>query len=98
MTGSSFVIDDMGLGSRLELINILLPAITLGIRPLAVIVHLTRNSLINELSSEYVLFAQSKGFDKLYILLFSCVKKLNDICCYRYIRLVCWNVFRSSFC
>ena len=74
MTGSLFVIDDMGLGSRLELKNLLLPAITLGIRPLAVIVHLTRNSLINELSSEYVLFARSKGFDKLYILLFHALR------------------------
>ncbi len=70
ITGSLYVLDDFGDDEILILKNLLLPAITLGIRPLAVIVNLTRNALIDELSSDYILLALSKGYSMLYVIVF----------------------------
>ncbi len=61
MTGSLFSVDDFGEGDYLDLKNLVLPAITLGIRPLAVIVELTRNSLLEVLSQDYIRTARAKG-------------------------------------
>ncbi|NNE55698.1 MAG: ABC transporter permease, partial [Flavobacteriales bacterium] len=44
--------------------NLILPAITLGIRPLAVIVQLTRSSLLEELSQDYIRTARAKGLSE----------------------------------
>ncbi len=74
ITGSLYVVDDFGDGEILMLKNLLLPAITLGIRPLAVIIHLTRNALIDELSSDYILLAQSKGYGMLYVVIFHALR------------------------
>ena len=54
MTGSLYEVDDFGEGSTLQLKNLLLPAIVLGIRPLAVIIQLMRNSLLEVLNEDYV--------------------------------------------
>lgn len=61
MTGSLFEVDDMGEGVHLQLKNLILPAITLGIRPLGVIIQLTRGSLLEELSQNYIQTARAKG-------------------------------------
>lgn len=61
MTGSLYEIDDYGEGKHLTLKNLILPAITLGIRPLAVITQLTRNSLLEVLSQDYIRTAYAKG-------------------------------------
>lgn len=61
MTGSLYTVDDMGNGSYLNLKNLLLPAITLGIRPLGVIIQLTRGSLLEEINQDYVRTARAKG-------------------------------------
>ncbi|MBA5630281.1 ABC transporter permease [Moheibacter lacus] len=61
MTGSLYEIDDMGEGKHLELKNLILPAFTLGIRPLAVITQLTRNSLLETLNQDYIRTAFAKG-------------------------------------
>lgn len=61
MTGSLYEIDDMGEGKHLALKNLILPAFTLGIRPLAVITQLTRNSLLEVLSKDYIRTAKAKG-------------------------------------
>ncbi len=61
MTGSLFTQDDYGNGEYLDLKNIILPAITLGIRPLAIITQLTRSSLLDVLSQDYVRTAKAKG-------------------------------------
>ena len=61
MTGSLYEVDDFGEGSTLQLKNLLLPAIVLGIRPLAVIIQLMRNSLLEILNEEYVRTAKAKG-------------------------------------
>ena len=61
MTGSLYEVDDMGNGKYLALRNLILPAITLGIRPLGVIIQLMRGSLLEELSQDYVRTARAKG-------------------------------------
>lgn len=61
MTGSLYEIDDMGEGKHLALKNLILPALTLGIRPLAVISQLTRNSLLEVLNQDYIRTAYAKG-------------------------------------
>lgn len=61
MTGSLYEIDDFGEGKHLVIKNLILPALTLGIRPLAVITQLTRNSLLDVLSQDYIRTAYAKG-------------------------------------
>jgi peptide/nickel transport system permease protein len=61
MTGSLFTVDDYGRGEYLSLSNLILPAITLGVRPLAVIIQLTRSSVLETLSQDYVRTAFAKG-------------------------------------
>jgi peptide/nickel transport system permease protein len=61
MTGSLYTVDDMGNGTYLELKNLILPAITLGIRPLGVIIQLTRSSLLEEMNQDYIRTARAKG-------------------------------------
>lgn len=61
MTGSLYEIDDMGEGKHLVLKNLILPAFTLGIRPLAVITQLTRNSLLETMNQDYIRTAYAKG-------------------------------------
>ena len=69
MSGSLLAVDDFGNGSFIELKNLILPAFTLGIRPLAVIVELTRNSLLDVLSQDYIRTARAKGLSKTRIIL-----------------------------
>lgn len=64
LTGSLYEVDDYGIGRHLTLKNLILPAITLGIRPLAVITQLTRNSLLDVLSQDYIRTAYAKGLSK----------------------------------
>ena len=45
----------------LKLKNLILPALTLGIRPLAIVVSLTRSSLLDVLSQDYIRTARAKG-------------------------------------
>ena len=61
MTGSLYTVDDYGRGEYLTLSNLILPAFTLGIRPLAVIIQLTRSSVLETLSQDYVRTAVAKG-------------------------------------
>ena len=74
ITGSLFVIDDFGVEEKISLRNLVLPVVTLGIRPLAVIMHLTRSALIDELNSDYILLARSKGFSMFYVIVFHALK------------------------
>lgn len=61
MTGSLYSVDDFGRGEHLSLTNLILPALTLGMRPLAVVTELARNSLLEALSMDYVRTAKAKG-------------------------------------
>jgi peptide/nickel transport system permease protein len=59
--GSLFSVDDYGNGRYLDLKNLILPALTLGVRPLAIIVQLTRSSMLEVLSQDYIRTAFAKG-------------------------------------
>ena len=61
LTGNLYEIDDLGEGIHLRLKNLILPAFTLGIRPLAIIIQLSRNSMLDVLSQDYIRTAKAKG-------------------------------------
>ncbi|RDK84708.1 ABC transporter permease [Marinirhabdus gelatinilytica] len=61
MTGSLYEVDDFGEGSYIQWKNLILPAIVLGIRPLAVVTQLMRNSLLEVLNQDYIRTAKAKG-------------------------------------
>lgn len=61
MTGSLFEYDDMGNGEILRLDNLILPAITLGMRPVSAIMQLTRSSMLDVMSQDYIRTARAKG-------------------------------------
>lgn len=61
MFGTLYSVDDLGRGEYLDLKNIILPAFTLGMRPLAIIVELTRSSMLDVLSQDYIRTARAKG-------------------------------------
>lgn len=68
MTGSLYEVDDFGEYQYIQWKNLLLPAIVLGIRPLAVVVQLMRNAVLEILSEEYVRTAKAKGLRRYQIM------------------------------
>lgn len=60
IAGNWFAIDGSG-ARRLSLQNLVLPAVTLGIRPLAIITQLTRSSMLDVLEQDYIRTAYAKG-------------------------------------
>jgi len=62
-TGGLWVLDDYG-NEKLMLKNLILPAIALGIRPIAIITMLTRSSMLDVLSQDYVRTAYAKGLKR----------------------------------
>lgn len=67
MTGSLWEYDAF-IGKHLALKNLLLPALALGIRPLAIITQLTRSSLLDVLTQDYIRTAYAKGLSKAQII------------------------------
>lgn len=63
MVGSMYTVDDLGRGEYLSMKNLILPAFTLGIRPLAIIAELTRSSMLDVLSQDYIRTAKAKGLN-----------------------------------
>jgi ABC-type dipeptide/oligopeptide/nickel transport system permease component len=63
ITGSWFDIDANGT-RRLTLQNLVLPAITLGIRPLAIITQLTRSAMLDVLGQDFIRTAYAKGLTR----------------------------------
>ena len=63
MTGSLFEYDAFT-GKHLVLKNLLLPAIALGMRPLAIIAQLTRSAMLDVLSQDYIRTAYAKGLSR----------------------------------
>jgi peptide/nickel transport system permease protein len=63
MTGSLFDTDPFE-GRKIQLQNLILPAITLGIRPLAIITQLTRGSMLDVLEQDYIRTAYAKGLGR----------------------------------
>jgi ABC-type dipeptide/oligopeptide/nickel transport system permease component len=64
ISGNWFEIDDLTGQKRLTLQNLVLPAITLGIRPLAIITQLTRSAMLDVLDQDYIRTAYAKGLSK----------------------------------
>jgi ABC-type dipeptide/oligopeptide/nickel transport system permease component len=64
ITGNWFDIDEITGQRHLALRNLILPAITLGIRPLAIITQLTRSAMLDVLDQDYIRTAYAKGLSK----------------------------------
>ncbi len=64
LTGSWFDIDEVTGEKYLTFRNLVLPAFTLGIRPLAIITQLTRSSMLDVLSQDYIRTAYAKGLPR----------------------------------
>jgi peptide/nickel transport system permease protein len=68
ITGSMYEVDARTGDMHLELRNLILPAFTLGIRPMAIIAQLTRSSMLDVLSSDYIRTAYAKGLSERRVL------------------------------
>src|SRR5436190_1130546 len=64
ISGSWQEMDDITGQKRLSLQNLILPAITLGIRPMAIITQLTRSAMLDVLDQDYIRTARAKGLPK----------------------------------
>lgn len=78
-TGSLYDIDVWN-GEVLKLQNLILPAVTLGMRPLAIVVQLMRSSLLDVMSQDYIRTARAKGLGFYKIILKHALKNaLNPV-------------------
>lgn len=64
LTGSWYQIDEVTGEKYITLKNLILPAFTLGIRPLAIITQLTRSAMLDVLNQDYIRTAYAKGLPK----------------------------------
>jgi peptide/nickel transport system permease protein len=80
MTGSLYELDDFGEKMTIQWKNLILPAIVLGIRPLAVVIQLMRNSLLEVMSQDYIRTARAKGLSEFKVIKNHAVKNaLNPV-------------------
>ncbi|WP_418513306.1 ABC transporter permease [Corallibacter sp.] len=80
MTGSLYELDDFGEAMHIQWKNLLLPAIVLGIRPLAVVIQLMRNSLLEVFNQDYIRTARAKGLSEFQIIKKHAIKNaLNPV-------------------
>ncbi len=80
MTGSLYELDDFGEKMTVKWKNLILPAIVLGIRPLAVVIQLMRNSLLEVMSQDYIRTARAKGLNEFQVIKNHAVKNaLNPV-------------------
>ncbi len=105
LTGSWFNIDQVTGERYLTLKNLILPAFTLGIRPMAIITQLTRSSMLDVLSQDYIRTAYAKGLNKKDVVLHHALRNaLNPVItgCFGEIGLSCSDGFcavcRYYFC
>ncbi len=78
-TGSLYDID-VWEGEKLKLKNLVLPAITLGIRPLAIVVQLMRSSLLDVMGQDYIRTAKAKGLSTFAVIVKHALKNaLNPV-------------------
>lgn len=79
LTGQLYETDPFT-GTHLVLRNLLLPAVALGIRPLAVITQLTRSSMLDVLNQDYIRTARAKGLSGYRVLVSHALKNaLNPV-------------------
>jgi len=80
MTGSLYELDDFGEKMTIKWKNLILPAIVLGIRPLAVVIQLMRNSLLEILNQDYIRTARAKGLSEFQVIKNHAIKNaLNPV-------------------
>ena len=80
MTGSLYELDDYGEKMKLQLKNLILPSLVLGIRPIAVISQMMRNSLLKVLSKNYIKTAYAKGLSRFNVVKNHAIKNsLNPV-------------------
>ncbi|WP_290698144.1 ABC transporter permease [Lacinutrix sp.] len=80
MTGSLYELDDFGEKVNIKLKNLILPALVLGIRPLAVVIQLMRNSLLEVFNQDYIRTARAKGLSEFQIIKKHAIKNaLNPV-------------------
>ncbi|MCF7561448.1 ABC transporter permease [Sabulilitoribacter multivorans] len=80
MTGSLYELDDFGEAMHIKWKNLILPAVVLGIRPLAVVIQLMRNSLLEVFNQDYIRTAMAKGLSEFQIIKRHAVKNaLNPV-------------------
>ena len=80
MTGSLYELDDFGETVNIKWKNLILPAVVLGIRPLAVIIQLMRNSLLEVMNQDYIRTARAKGLSEFQIIKNHAIKNaLNPV-------------------
>lgn len=80
MFGSLKVVDDMGEGEHICLKNLILPALTLGIRPLAVITELTKSTMHDVFQQDYIRTAKAKGLSTFQVIYHHALKNtLNPV-------------------
>ncbi|WP_417214054.1 ABC transporter permease [Bizionia sp.] len=80
MTGSLYELDDYGQAMHIQWKNLILPAIVLGIRPLAVVIQLMRNSLLEVYNQDFIRTARAKGLSEYQIIRKHAVKNaLNPV-------------------
>jgi peptide/nickel transport system permease protein len=68
MTGSLYELDDFGESMHIKWKNLILPALVLGTRPLAVVIQLMRNSLLEVFNQDYIRTARAKGLSEFQII------------------------------
>lgn len=80
MFGNLYTVDDYGTGEYLDLKNLILPALTLGIRPLATLTQLTRNSMLETLSQDFIRTARAKGLSRRRVIVYHALRvSLNPV-------------------
>ena len=78
-SGSLYELDVWN-GEQLKLKNLILPAVTLGMRPLSIIIQLTRSSLLEVMSQDYIRTARAKGLSQSNIIFRHALKNaLNPV-------------------
>ena len=68
INGNWFDIDEITGERKWTLHNLILPAFTLGIRPLAIITQLTRSAMLDVLSQDYIRTAYAKGLGRMKVI------------------------------
>ena len=68
INGNWFDVDELTGERKLTLQNLILPAFTLGIRPLAIITQLTRSAMLDVLNQDYIRTAYAKGLGKMQVI------------------------------
>lgn len=80
MTGSLYELDDFGEKNVIQWKNLILPAVVLGIRPLAVVIQLMRNSLLEVMNQDYIRTARAKGLSEFNVIKGHAIKNaLNPV-------------------